>query len=359
MTLTEAEIRAINLIEVLREDAEAEDHEVPEPPAEARSWSDEQIRAFFKSGGTALPHAVGDGAAAAAAAATAAELAARFPPPDNATFSKWFPGLALSKTACDNPRLRILCFPNAGNAEDMYTSEGTGVRRAPSPLLEWCRANGAECLAVQPPGRNMRGKEPPLTTCASLAAALLPVVASRLLDVPYVVVAHSVGTWNAYEFLRLAQRQGLPMPRQAFLSAMASPDIPWEQRPWRQQRGLNEAQFMEECRGWDVNELVFSAALWGTYQPLMRADFTLFDEYEHTHEGAPPFGFPLTAFWGSRDRRIKQRMVQGWARFTSGPFQLLEVEGHHLWPLEKASKAAWLGVVAEQLAALAAMSGRR
>lgn len=29
----------------------------------------------------------------------------------------------------------MLCFPNAGNAEDMYTSEGTGVRRAPSPLL--------------------------------------------------------------------------------------------------------------------------------------------------------------------------------------------------------------------------------
>lgn len=43
---------------------------------------------------------------------------------------------------------------------------------------------------------------------------------------------------------------------------------------------------------------------------------------------------------------------QGWSRFTSGPFQLLEVEGHHLWPLEKASKAAWLGVIAEQLAAL-------
>ncbi len=52
---------------------------------------------------------------------------------------------------------------------------------------EWCRANGAECLAVQPPGRNMRGREPHYTTCASLAAALLPVVASRLLGVPYVV----------------------------------------------------------------------------------------------------------------------------------------------------------------------------
>lgn len=45
-------------------------------------------------------------------------------------------------------------------------------------------------------------------------------------------------------------------------------------------------------------------------QPLMRADFTLFDEYEHVHEGAPPFPFPVTAFWGSCDRRIKQHMVQ-------------------------------------------------
>lgn len=42
----------------------------------------------------------------------------------------------------------------------------------------------------------------------------------------------------------------------------------------------------------------------------MRADFTLFDEYTHRHAGAPPFAFPLTAFWGTRDRRIKQHMVQ-------------------------------------------------
>lgn len=32
-------------------------------------------------------------------------------------------------------RLRVLCFHNAGNAEDMFTSEGTGVRRIASPLL--------------------------------------------------------------------------------------------------------------------------------------------------------------------------------------------------------------------------------
>ena len=61
------------------------------------------------------------------------------------------------------------------------------------------------------------------------------------------VVAHSVGTWNAFEFLALARSQGLPMPQQAFLSAMAAPDIHPQQRPWRQQRMLPEADFMVIC----------------------------------------------------------------------------------------------------------------
>ena len=57
------------------------------------------------------------------------------------------------------------------------------------------------------------------------------------------IVAHSVGTWNAYEFLIAARAAGLPMPVHVFLSAMASPDIPVEKRPWRQQKTLAEDEF--------------------------------------------------------------------------------------------------------------------
>lgn len=52
---------------------------------------------------------------------------------------------------------------------------------------EWCSAHGVECLAVQPPGRLLRGREPPFTRCCDIAEALLPVVASKLIDTPYVV----------------------------------------------------------------------------------------------------------------------------------------------------------------------------
>ena len=33
--------------------------------------------------------------------------------------------------------------------------------------------------------------------------------------------------------------------------------------------------------------MVFSPGLWGTYHALMRADFTLFDEYAFAHDGEP------------------------------------------------------------------------
>ena len=43
-------------------------------------------------------------------------------------------------------RMRVACFHNAGSAEDMFTSEGTGIRKAASPLLV---RHKLPCLALQ------------------------------------------------------------------------------------------------------------------------------------------------------------------------------------------------------------------
>ncbi len=239
----------------------------------------------------------------------------------------------------------------------------------------------------------------------------------------------------------------------------------------------------EECRGWDVNEIVFGPAMWPTYHSLMRADFTLFDEYKYQHAGkhgcclavcivhfkhplpwsdpetfsvpelgqagwpwtlpasdgvcaflhgvcctacqragrcsywlleqcapkhpaqakghpvlaplgilwstklplqhsvflgliraarglcskrncsaapqsskapdwcagAAPLDCPITAFYGTKDKRITKGMMEGWQRFTTGSHELLEIAGHHLWPLDKAAKHRWLGLIFERL----------
>ena len=364
-------IRAINLVEVLTEDLEDDgvDMSTLDLPSDmtTRPWPEEDIRSYFD----AIRHGKPPPASNATDATDAANV--RFPKPSEETFDRWFPGLQRSGTANDAPSKILVCFPNAGNAEDMYTSEGSGARKQPSPLLEYCREHKVQVMAPQYPGRAMRLKDEKITTAKGMAEALFDVLAPTLLDAHkvgarWVLLAHSVGTWISYEFLLLCKARGVPLPQRAFLSAMPSPDIAMDARPWRQQKGLDEAQFKEECREWDISEVVFSPAMWPMYQPLLRADFTMFDEYPENDgsEGAgsgtaggrtggrratwPVFDFPIQAFWGTRDRRVSEEMVMGWSDVTSGAFQIEEVQGNHLWPLDAVAKKTWLGRVAELMA---------
>ena len=71
---------------------------------------------------------------------------------------------------------------------------------------------------------------------------------------------------------------------------------------------------------WDVNEVVFSNDMWSGYEGLMRSDFTWFDEYEYTRAGEDPFDFPITCFWGTEDKKVKEYFVKGWEKFTTGAF---------------------------------------
>ena len=73
--------------------------------------SEDQIRAYFKSGGSERP-----APPLAPPPAPAPDLAGRFPPPDPDTFHRWFPGLGLSKTACETPRWVFRQGTQAGNS---------------------------------------------------------------------------------------------------------------------------------------------------------------------------------------------------------------------------------------------------
>ena len=75
-------------------------------------------------------------------------------------------------------------------------------------------------------------------------------------------------------------------------------------------------------------------------------------EFANSCAGAAPLDCPVTAFYGTRDRRITKNMIQGWRRFTTGRFELLEIAGHHLWPLDKEAKVSWLGNISERLTML-------
>lgn len=95
-----------------------------------------------------------------------------------------------------------------------------------------------------------------------------------------------------------------------------------------------------ECRAWDINEVVFTPGMWQNYQPLLRADFMVFDQYVYhpltqaphgaaapacsqseaglseESDAQPPFAFPIHTFWGTQDGRVTQAMVQVGCAFS-------------------------------------------
>ncbi len=103
-----------------------------------------------------------------------------------------------------------------------------------------------------------------------------------------------------------------------------------------------------------------------------------------------PVGVPVTAFWGVSDRRVTRDMVAAWRRFVVGgdgwdgglvssmpsgtvescrsaagvhanssanggerrhaaQFELVEVAGNHLFPLQPAARAAWFKSIISRL----------
>ena len=106
-----------------------------------------------------------------------------------------------------------------------------------------------------------------------------------------------------------------------------------------------------------MSEALFAdAGLWAQYVALLRADFTLFDEYTFRRAGEPRFTFPMLTFHAEADRKVSASLVARWAALTSGSFSTKAIRGHHLFVMamgeQRAAKEAWLSAIANELQAL-------
>jgi len=241
--------------------------------------------------------------------------------------SLWFPAAARldpapsasSSKQNGPPSCVLVAFACAGSAEDLWSSEGSGSRRARSPLLQWLSANRGKLLSAQLPGRAARRREPFAESARAVAKEVVALVAAEILvpseekegeegakegaekegeegeegkkgrifqQVPWFVAGHSMGAWLAFELASAARDAGLHPPRRLLLSAMPPPHTPEHERPWRGPAAtLPTPKLVAECRAWGISEAVFSPGVWEDYEGLLRNDFRLFDEYRFERGG--------------------------------------------------------------------------
>ena len=158
---------------------------------------------------------------------------------------------------------------------------------------------------------------------------------------------------------------------------------------------MADPAFMEECRGWNVNEstraraartlappphplalwhalpprrpsvlprvpgargaVVFQPPNWQTFSGMMRDDFTLFDSFVYMppppHIAKGEFPVPIKAKYAEKDGRCKKHHLEMWKAFTSEKLKFTAelTPGNHLFFYDVPARATWMHSVLKDL----------
>jgi surfactin synthase thioesterase subunit len=209
----------------------------------------------------------------------------------------------------------LFCFPSAGKGAAGYTSW--------RPLFP----EAVEVLPARLPGREGRFREEPVTRFPDLVDQLAAQI-EPLLDAPYALFGHSLGALVAFELARLLRGRGKPLPLLLMVAARSAPHL----RTTTPICHLPRDEFLNAIQdryGSFDQEIKNNPEILHRFEPILRADFTLFDNYAYDEQ--PPLECPIRAYGGTRDTMISPSHLQAWDRHTVAGFTSRTFDGHHFF----------------------------
>ncbi|OBG26707.1 non-ribosomal peptide synthetase [Mycobacterium sp. 852002-51057_SCH5723018] len=208
----------------------------------------------------------------------------------------------------------VIVFPHAGGAAAAYRS-----------LAKALSANDVDAYVVQYPQRADRRNDPAADSIGALALELFeagdwPSVA------PLSVFGHCMGAVVAFEFVRIAERNGVPV-RALWASAGQPPSLVAGFGPLpTSERGV--LADMVDLGGTDpvlLDDQEFVELLVRAVQ----ADYRALNAYSCRPDVR--INADIHALGGHGDHRITREMLAAWETHTSGRFTLSDFEGGHFY----------------------------
>lgn len=221
--------------------------------------------------------------------------------------------------------MRLVCFPHAG-----------GGAAAFHPLARLMPPN-VEILAIVPPGREARLREPPLNSIAAMAEGAASAIAAQP-ALPFAFFGHSMGAIIAFEVARLLQRQCLPSPRRLFISGRRAPCGTMSEQPLSR---LDDAALVAEIsrRYEGIPAAVLAdAELLRMFLPILRADMCAVEGYVDMPQ--PALRVPLTLMGGLTDPQCTDAAWAGWHPLVTGPVEKMRFPGGHFYLVQERTATA-------------------
>ncbi|SDE58341.1 thioesterase II family protein [Streptomyces griseoaurantiacus] len=215
-------------------------------------------------------------------------------------------------------RATLVCLPHAGGSATFY--------RPWAALLP----PEVELLALQYPAREERVEDPGITGMSELVTAVADAVLP-LLDRPYALFGHSMGSAVAWELAHELRRRGAPGPRRLFASGRAAPGTAVTGQLHRQSDDVLGAELLR--LGGTSGEILDDPGLRALVLTAVRHDYRIIE----THRPAerPPLACPVHVLTGAADPELGEERGRdragGWADLTTARTEVRVFPGDHFY----------------------------
>ncbi|MET9608871.1 alpha/beta fold hydrolase [Streptomyces sp. NPDC006512] len=214
------------------------------------------------------------------------------------------------------PTLRLFVLHHAGGSHTLYRHWRAGLPAT------W------DVRLLDAPGHGFLLELPQIADAGRLADFLLSHVESEL-TVPYALFGHSMGALVTYEITRRAVDRGLPLPVWIGVSARSAPQPAGPAHPYHE---LPDAELRTRLKllGGTPDEVFDDPELWALFEPVIRADLALVENWRPA-PGAAPLPVALSAYAGAEDHACSPQRMADWARYTEHFLGLRIFDGGHFY----------------------------
>lgn len=214
-----------------------------------------------------------------------------------------------------NADLRIICFPYAGGGVSTFQS---WVKSIPMNV---------ELVIIQAPGRGERFGEQAYSSMNLLLDDLIRVI-PNILNKPYILFGHSLGSRVAFELMNRLKELNYSLPKHFIASGSRGPQHRSLKKPIY---NLPNEEFINELKmlNGTPQAVLENKELMELFLPLLAADFKIADTY--CYLGNIRFNCQISVFGGEDDVDISLLKLNSWGDLFTTDANVELFPGNHFF----------------------------